>query len=162
MVGTASMVSRSAASPAAEELVASVHEVMRSLLHRVHPTLEAEGLSMGQFWALHLVSSLRSASVSTVARHLSVSAPTVCANVDILEAAGLVTRHRSEMDRRAVDLSLTAKGHKVEARVWGRIGRLMAEAARELPPRDVATAARVFVDIRRRLDALALSDPEDG
>jgi DNA-binding MarR family transcriptional regulator len=162
MVATAVVVSRESTTRDAELLVASVHEVMRSLVHRVHPTLEAEGISMGQFWALHLVSSLRSASVSTVARHLAVSAPTVCANVDLLESAGLVTRHRSERDRRAVDLSLTAKGRKVEARVWGRIGRLMAAAAEQLPPDDVAAAVRVFREMSLRLDATANIPREDA
>jgi DNA-binding MarR family transcriptional regulator len=107
-------------------------------------------------WALHLVSSLRSASLSTVARHLSVSAPSVCANVDQLEAAGLVTRHRSERDRRAVEVSLTPKGRKVESRVWGRIGRMMTVAAEELPPEDVAAAVRVFRELNRRLDPAAV------
>jgi len=153
MVATAALARRGPSPLDAEELVASVHEVMRSVLHRMHPALEAEEISAGQFWALHLISTLRSASVSTVARHLSVSAPTVCANVDQLEAAGLVTRHRSDRDRRAVDLSLTAKGRKVESRVWGRIGELIAEVAEELPPEDVATAVRVFREMNRRLDA---------
>ncbi len=160
MVATAALAHREASRPDAEQLVASVHEVMRAILHRIHPTLEAEGISMGQFWALHLVSSLRTASVSTVARHLSVSAPTVCANVDQLEAAGLVTRHRSERDRRAVDLSLTPKGRKVESRVWARIGRVMADAAEELPPEEVATAVRVFRELGLRLDAWAVLSRE--
>jgi len=149
---TATLTPRGSAPPQSEQLVASVHEVMRSILHRIHPTLEDEGISMGQFWALHLVSSLRSASVSTVARHLSVSAPTVCTNIDQLESAGLVTRHRSERDRRAVDLSLTPKGRRVESRIWARIGRVMAEAGEELPPQDVATAVRVFRELSRQLD----------
>ncbi|HYA54536.1 MAG TPA: MarR family transcriptional regulator [Thermoplasmata archaeon] len=137
----------------AETLVTSVHEVMRSVLRSVHPTLEAEGISMGQFWALHLVSSLRSTSVSVVARHLSVSAPTVCGNIDQLESAGLVTRHRSERDHRAVELTLTAKGRRVEARVWARMGQVMTEVAGELPGSDVATAARVFRELNRRFEA---------
>ncbi len=152
MVATAVLDRREPSPGDADQLVASVHEVMRSVLHRVHPVLETEGISMGQFWALHLVSSLRSASLGTVARHLSVSAPTVCANVDQLEAAGLVIRHRSERDRRAVELSLTPKGRKVESRVWGQIGRVMAEAAEDLPPKDLATAVRVFQELSRRLE----------
>lgn len=106
---------------------------------------------MGQFWALHLVSSLGSASLSSVARHLSVSAPTVCAKVDELEAAGLLARARSQRDHRAVELTLTPKGRKVESRVWSRIGRLMTEAAVDLPPGDVTTAVRVFRELSRRL-----------
>jgi len=152
MVATAALVRRRPPSRDADELVESVHDALRLVLHRVHPTLEGEGISMGQFWALHLVSSLRTASLSTVARHLSVSAPSACASVDSLEAQGLVTRSRSERDRRAVSLALTAKGHRVETRVWSRIGQLMAEAAEELPAEDVATAVRVFRELNRRLD----------
>jgi len=152
MVATAALSRRDRPRADPDQLVNSVHEVMRSVVHRLQPALENEGISTGQFWALHLVSSLRSASLSTVARHLSVSAPTVCANVDQLEAAGLVTRHRSDRDRRAVELALTAKGRKVETRIWGRIGRLMNEAAEGLPPNDVATAVRVFQELQRRLE----------
>jgi len=153
MVATPALVRRESSTADAEELISSVHEVIRSVLRRTHPALEAEGISMGQFWALHLVSSLRSASVSTVARHLSVSAPTVCANVDQLEAAGLVTRHRSERDRRAVDLTLTAKGRKVESRIWNRMGEVMVEASRELPAEDVRAAVRVFREVGQRLES---------
>jgi DNA-binding MarR family transcriptional regulator len=152
MVAPAALVHRESRPSDGDELVASVHEVMRSVLHRVHPTLETEGISMGQFWALHLVSSLTSASVSTVARHLFLSAPTVCANVDQLEAAGLVSRHRSERDRRAVELSLTPKGRRVESRVWAEIGRTVTAAAGNLPREDVTTALRVFQELGRRLD----------
>jgi DNA-binding MarR family transcriptional regulator len=150
MVGRAVLL-RPESSPV-DELALSVHAVMRSVLHRLHPVLEAEGISMGQFWTLHLVSSLGSARVSTVARHLSVSAPTACAKVDELERSGLLVRHRSESDRRVVELAMTPKGRRVEARVWGRLGVLMGAAARGMPGGDVATAVRVFQEVSRRLD----------
>ena len=152
MVATAVLSRRGPPRADADQLVNSVHEVMRSVVHHLQPALESEGISTGQFWALHLVSSLRSASLSTVARHLSVSAPTVCTNVDQLEAAGLVTRRRSDRDRRAVELTLTSKGRKVESRVWGRIGQLMNEAAEGLASEDIATSVRVFREMQRRLE----------
>ena len=151
MVASALLARRETA--AGDQLVNSVHDVMKSVLRRAHPTLEEAGISMGQFWTLHLISSLGSVQMSTVARHLALSAPTVCAKVDELEDAGLVVRQRSERDRRAVELSVTAKGRRVEARVWAGIGGLMGEAARELPPGDVATAVRVFQELHRRLDS---------
>ncbi len=135
-----------------ENLVGSVHEVMGALLRRVAPTLEDEGITMGQFWALHLVSSLGQTSLTAVARHLSVAPPTVCANVDHLVRAGFVARHRSERDRRAVDLTLTPAGRRLEARIWRAIGEVMRPAASDLRPEDVATATRVFRDLRTRLD----------
>jgi DNA-binding MarR family transcriptional regulator len=152
MVATTVLDRRERAARGPDELVSSVHEMMRSVVRRLQPALANEGISTGQFWALHLVSSLQSASLSTVARHLAVSAPTVCSNVDLLEAEGLVTRHRSDEDRREVELMLTPKGRRAEARIWGQIGRFMNEAAQGLPAHDIATSVRVFRELHRRLD----------
>jgi len=135
------------------QLIDLVHEVLQGSLRQLHPTLAKEGITMGQFWAIHTVSSLEAASLSTVARYLGVSSPTACANIDQLEAAGLVRRQRSERDRRAVELSLTPRGRKVETRVWGEIGRVMAEAGRGLDADDVAAAVRVFREVARRLES---------
>jgi DNA-binding MarR family transcriptional regulator len=135
-----------------EELVGSVHEVMGAVLRRMAPTLEDEGITMGQFWALHLVSSLGQTSLSAVARHLSVAPPTVCGKVDELVRAGLVARHRSEKDRRAVELTLTPAGRRAEARVWRAVGHVMGSVTTDLPREDLATATRVFRTIRARLD----------
>jgi DNA-binding MarR family transcriptional regulator len=82
---------------------------------------------------------------------LSVAPPTVCTNVDQLVRVGLVARHRSELDRRAVELTLTPAGRRVEARIWRSIGRVMQGATEGLPAADVATATRVFRELRDRL-----------
>jgi DNA-binding MarR family transcriptional regulator len=134
------------------DLVNSVHEVMGAVLRRAAPSLGAEGITMGQFWALHLVSSLGRPSLTSVARHLSVAPPTVCAKVDELVRAGLVSRRRSEKDRRTVDLSLTPAGRRVETRVWRAIGVVMDSVTADMSRADIATTTRVFREIRTRLD----------
>lgn len=132
--------------------MSSVHEVMGSVLRRLAPTLESEGITMGQFRALHLVSSLGRTSLTSMARHLSVAPPTVCGNVDLLVRAGFVSRHRSEQDRRAVELSLTPAGRRVEARLWRAVAQVMRSATEDLSRADVATATRVFRELRIHLD----------
>jgi DNA-binding MarR family transcriptional regulator len=143
--------SRPESAPAAE-LVNSVHDVMKLVVQHAMKNLLAEGITMGQFWTLHLVSSLPAASVSDLSRRLAVSAPTVCSNLDQLEEAGLVVRHRSEKDRRTVEISLTPKGKKVEVRAWAHIARLMTEASSKVPADDIATATGVFRSIRAQLE----------
>jgi len=135
------------------QLIDLVHEVLKASLRRLHPTLAKEGITMGQFWAIHTVSSLQAASVSTVARYLGVSAPTVCSNIDQLEAAGLVRRDRSRRDRRAVELTLTARGRKVESRVWSEIAGVMTDAGRGLPASDISASVRVFSQVAHRLES---------
>jgi len=142
------------------QLIDLVHQVLQASLRRLHPTLAKEGITMGQFWAIHTVSSLETASLGTVARYLGVSSPTACANIDQLEAAGLVRRQRSERDRRAVELSLTPRGRKVETRVWREIARVAYEAGRDLDAKDVAAAVRVFREVARRIELAAPTRPE--
>jgi len=153
MVAAVSVLERRSDPHAIVRLIDLVHEVLKSSLRQLHPTLAKEGITMGQFWAIHTVSSLEAASVSSVARYLGVSAPTVCSNIDQLEAAGLVRRDRSERDRRSVELSLTARGRKVESRVWSEVARVMREAGRGLPEADLSASVRVFEQVARRLES---------
>ena len=105
------------ASAGVPQLVDLVHEVLQGSLRQLHPTLTKEGITMGQFWAIRTVSSLRTASLSTAARYLGLSSPTLCASVDQLEKAGLVRRQRSARDRRVVELSLTPRTAGADARL---------------------------------------------
>jgi len=152
MVSASSELHRESTSQDAAELAKSVHQMVQLLLRQMQPAVLAEGVSKGQFWALHVLTTLPTASVSTVAKHLAVTAPAVCVTLDQLEEAGLVTRHRSAKDHRTVEVSLTPKGRKVEAKVWSHIGQQIADAARELPSDDIATTVRVFHSLNRMLD----------
>jgi DNA-binding MarR family transcriptional regulator len=152
MVTTSRYADRESSLSDSDELANSIHDIVFSVLRQIQPTVEAEGISKGQFLTMHVLSGLQAASVSEVARHLAVKAPTACVTLDQLEAAGLVTRQRSASDHRTVEVSLTTKGRRVEARVWARIGRRISEAARGLAPEDVVTTVRVFRELNRRLE----------
>lgn len=141
----------------ADHLAESVHDLILSVLRQIHPMVEVEGISKPQFLTMHMLSTLEPASVSTVARYLAVKAPTACVTVDQLEAAGLVKRQRSERDHRTVEVTLTPKGRKVEARVWSHIGQMLTHAARGLPREDVATTVSVISELNRRLQPAAVS-----
>jgi len=149
------------AAPASVEqsLAESIHGLVRGVLHELQPTLEAQGLSMGRFWALHVLSSLEDPTLTRIARHLSVRGPTACASIDGLERAGLVERHRSERDHRIVHLVPTPKGRRTQAAVWRAIGEAFGEATAGLPPEEVRTTARTLAAIVDRLDRTGRSPP---
>lgn len=162
MISATAPVEAASESELVERLIELVHEVLQSSLRELHPTLTKEGITMGQFWSIHTVSSLREASLSTVARYLGVSAPTVCTTIDQLEESGLVRRQRSKRDRRTVELSLTPRGRKVEARVWSEISRVMLEAGQGLSTDDVAASVRLFREITRRLESRRTARKEES
>jgi MarR family transcriptional regulator, organic hydroperoxide resistance regulator len=162
MVSTTTEMQRKSAAQEAADFAESVPEMVLLLIRHMQPTIQAEGISKHQFFALHMLNSLPSASVSAVAKGLAVTAPAACVTVDQLESAGLVTRQRSAKDHRTVEISLTPKGRKAEARAWNAIERRIADAVAELPPDDLATTVKVFSALNRRLDARTEVGGEKG
>ncbi|HTW76726.1 MAG TPA: MarR family transcriptional regulator [Thermoplasmata archaeon] len=132
-------------------LAESIHGLMRGVLHELQPTLEREGLTMGRFWMLHLISTLDSPTLTRVSRHLAVSGPAACGALDGLEDAGLIARRRSEKDRRVVELVPTAHGRRAEAAVRRDIGRALGDAADGIRPEDLRTTAATLATISSRL-----------
>ena len=69
--------------------------------------------------------------------------------IDEMEAGGWVRRHRSEQDRRAFDIKLTAAGRRILGRVQGSISALEATLSAEL----TAAEHRAIVKLLRRVAA---------
>ena len=136
-------------------LAESIHGLMRGVLHQLQPTLEHEELTMGRFWVLHLISSLDAPTLTRVSRHLAVSGPATCAVLDGLESSGLISRRRSERDRRVVELVLTPSGRRAEAAVWRAIGRALAAAAEGIPSAELRTTAATLTTIAGRIGGAA-------
>lgn len=69
-----------------------------------------------QLWALKILAIQAPLRVSELARQMYLRPATVVGILDRLEAKGLVTRTRSQKDRRAVDVELTCAGSGVVAK----------------------------------------------
>ncbi len=70
----------------------------------------AAKLTAAQFRALQIVGEIGHATPSDIAARMGVSQATITALVDKLVARGLVTRERSERDRRQTNVTITAEG----------------------------------------------------
>ncbi|WP_239026851.1 MarR family winged helix-turn-helix transcriptional regulator [Geomonas oryzisoli] len=69
-----------------------------------------------QLWALKILDRQAPLRVSDLARQMYLRPATVVGILDRLEGKGLVTRTRSQQDRRAVDLELTGAGRVLVAK----------------------------------------------
>lgn len=69
-----------------------------------------------QLWALKILSRQAPLRVSELARQMYLRPATVVGILDRLEVKGLVTRTRSQQDRRAVDVELTGGGKDLVAK----------------------------------------------
>jgi DNA-binding MarR family transcriptional regulator len=91
------------------------HAYRTAMMTRLHDDPEFAGLhlrppSMG---TLRVVDSFGPISQREVCERLGVHPSDMVGIIDQLEGAGLITRERSDVDRRRYDLTLTAKGRTV-------------------------------------------------
>jgi DNA-binding MarR family transcriptional regulator len=99
--------------PIEEQIVVALRRIVRAIDLQSRRMVEACGLTGPQLVVLREVAPLGSASISTLARSVSLSQPTVSGILERLEKRGLVRRERSEQDRRAVFVSLTPEGDRI-------------------------------------------------
>lgn len=108
-----------------DQLLRALHGMLEAL-HRGRRDLPPEKLTMPQFKVLLLASGAGPVpghpgtvglTVSGIARHLRLSAPTVTGIVDRLVEAELVERGRTAPDRRVVEVTATERGRRLVAEV---------------------------------------------
>ena len=110
---------------------------LRPVLLRLNRQLRRElgpvGITGGQAALLHAIRTSPGIGVRGLAEREGVSAPAMSGYVDRLEKAGLLTRVRSEQDRRRVGLDVTeqgAEGAPLRALAPHGLARVAPEAAR--------------------------------
>jgi len=110
--------------PSSADAVAVADRLRPVLLHinrHMRRETQALGVSAGQVSILSAVRERPGVGVAEIAAREGISVPSICAHVDKLEAAGLVTRNRDlAPDRRRVGLAITPEGQRVLRTVRSR------------------------------------------
>lgn len=111
------MVSSSAAGLALEEQICfALYTASRALTARYRRILELLGLTYPQYLVMLALWESEPATVGQLGDRLHLDSGTLSPLLKRLEATGLITRHRSPVDERSVEISLTAKGRRLRAR----------------------------------------------
>ena len=140
------------AEPAADEAVVdAVLTASRTLVAVVTSSLgaAAEDTTLAQYRALVVLASRGPQRVSDLARALDVTPSTAGRMCDRLVRKGLIRRHRTRSDRRAVQVTITADGRRVVDEATARRRTLLAGILGKLPAsqqRAVASALRAFAE----------------
>jgi MarR family 2-MHQ and catechol resistance regulon transcriptional repressor len=101
-------------------------------------------LTVPQFGALEALYHLGPLSLGELADKLLVTGGNVTYVMDRLEAQGLVTRYRSEDDRRVVRARLTDAGSALVARVFPEHAAFIEHLCRHLDPAEQQEARRLL------------------
>jgi DNA-binding MarR family transcriptional regulator len=91
-------------------------------------------LTLPQFRSLLFLQRNPGAALRDVADHLGLTPPTVSKMINGLFGRGLIERPGSAVDRRRVELRLTARGSTLIDRVRGETATKFAERLEKLPP----------------------------
>ena len=132
----------SEATRSTHEMAEELRPALLRLARNLRRETEALGVTSHQVTLLWLVRSRPGLSLRELAAEEGISAPSLSAHVDRLEAAGLLRRVRSTDDRRRVGLELTRDGQSLLKRVRARRTTWLA-----------ARVALLSDDERERLDA---------
>ncbi|MBA4808619.1 MarR family transcriptional regulator [Brevundimonas sp.] len=103
-------------------LLRSVRRIAQAIDVRSREIARLTGLTLPQLLVLQSIRALGEVSTSAISRDASMSAPTVVAVLDKLEAKGMVVRYRSTVDRRVVHARLTDEGRGALAASPGLLG----------------------------------------
>lgn len=90
---------------------------------------------------------------SEIARHLGHDTGATTRLIDQLEDRGLIARRRDATDRRVVNLSLTAAGRVVAARLMPRTVNFWNDMLAEFTPAEVATLIQLLTRLLARMEA---------
>ena len=96
-----------------DELLVSLRKVIRAIDLHSKQLNKTAGLTGPQLLIMHEVSQTDGITASRIAQNVNLSPATVTNILDRIESRDLVTRGRSQMDKRRVSLHLTEKGKEL-------------------------------------------------
>ena len=113
-------------------LVTDIARLMRRSMDRRLQTL---GLTQAQWRAIVHLSRSEGMTQATLAESLEIQPITLTRLIDRMESAGWVERRTHPLDRRAVQLYLTAQSQPILDEMHARAADTLNEATRGVPPR---------------------------
>ncbi len=93
-----------------DDILVAIRRITRAIDLHSKQLVKRSGLTVPQLLVLQSISRKGSPSIGAVAQDVSLAHATVTAVVERLERAGLVTRTRSQTDRRVVEVTLSEAG----------------------------------------------------
>jgi MarR family transcriptional regulator for hemolysin len=123
----------------------------KSLRTHFEAVLVDEGANLPTWIALQAINRESGLSQRELAERMHLEGPTVTRHLDHLEQAGLIARHRDDVDRRILRVELTSEGRRLHRRLRQVAARHEETLIGDLPRRDAAALIRVLEHIEAKL-----------
>jgi DNA-binding MarR family transcriptional regulator len=102
--------------PLDDQICFTLYATSMAITRTYKPMLDAMGITYPQYLVLSVLGEEDGMTVGAIAGQLALESSTVTPPVKRLEQAGLVTRQRSQVDERQVQVRLTDAGRDLVAR----------------------------------------------
>ncbi|OKP78203.1 hypothetical protein A3842_15100 [Paenibacillus sp. P3E] len=135
--------------PLVERLGLSMWKVQRKITSQMSLHKEM-GLTVPQFGLLRMIAQEQNARVIQLADKMEVKSSAVTVMLDRLELLGLSVREPDEQDRRAVIVTLTAKGEKLLEEARYRYLLLLSEHLAILKPEELRNLADYYLMLEQQ------------
>jgi MarR family transcriptional regulator for hemolysin len=131
-------------------LVADIARLLRRSMDR---RLQSLGLTQAQWRAIFHLSRSEGMTQTALAERLEIQPISLTRLVDRMESAGWVERRVHPLDRRAIQLFLTAQSQPVLEEMAARAGDTLNEATRGLTPRAQRQLTAALEQVKQNLVA---------
>jgi DNA-binding MarR family transcriptional regulator len=123
------------------DIIDNVRRVFQAVNEYSKKAERETGLTGPQLWAIKIVAEAAPIKVSVLARRMYLHPATVVGILDRLEGRGLVTRSRSNADRRVVEIELTEQGKGLVAQAPEVAQGLLVKGLETLPDKELLLIA---------------------
>jgi MarR family transcriptional regulator, organic hydroperoxide resistance regulator len=130
-------------------LVRDAHRAFQRLLER---RIAPYGVTRGQWYFLRVLWRTNGLSQRELSARVGMMEPTTVIALRSMEKAGLISRVRSDDDRRKVRVLLTAKAKRLRNELLGVARGITDEAEEGIAARDLVTFRRVIARMTANLD----------
>ncbi|QGQ97477.1 MarR family transcriptional regulator [Paenibacillus psychroresistens] len=134
------------------QMQSSLETLSMQIKQEIQQMNEPDNLAGGQFYLLHNLSQKGTINASEVANMIGITSGAVTGMTDKLVSMGLITRERSETDRRVVLFSITDRGNETIKRIRDRRFKRITELFRQINNSELETTINVFDKITSLLE----------
>lgn len=124
-----------------EGIMDDLRKVFKAINDRSKLAEQITGLTGPQLWALKVLAEHAPIRISELAARMYLHPSTVIGIIDRLKSKQLVTRRRSSLDRRVVQVDLTAAGRDLVVKMPAVAQEMLLSGLEKLSARDLLTVA---------------------
>ena len=127
------------------------------LLDAVEPLLQRHGLTYAQYFVLAMLRDSAAVNPKDICLQFRHDSGALTRVIDQLAERGLLVRLRSDVDRRKVELQLTAAGRKVLESIVPEVLELLNHALEDFSAAEVQELTRLLTKLNARLQMMVES-----